>query len=116
MLKVIFKGLDRSELAREAAENKLEEVMSRFPELQQSTLAVTLGMENSSRQAGADVFTVKLRIETGKYRGVILEKSAPNLYSALGAVAEHLLERLNRFSDKARVKSRNQERKLSSRA
>jgi len=116
MVRVIFKAFDRSQLAQEAVETKIEEVATRFPDLQKSKISVSLGMENSPRQTGRDVFTVKVRVETGKYRGVILEKSAPNLYVALGDVAEHMLERLNRYSDKIRVKARHQERKIASRA
>lgn len=115
MIRIVFKNLDKSELAREAVETKFQEVMNRFPELRKERVVVTIGMENSPRQAGADVFTVKVRVETGKYKGLILHKGAPNLYLALGDVSEHLLERLNRLGDKIRVKSRTQERKYFSR-
>jgi len=116
MIRIVFKNLDESELAREAVEAKLQAAMDRFPDLRASKVVVTLGMDNSPRQAGADVFRVKIRIETGRYKVVILEKSAPNLYVALGDISEHLLERLNRLGDKMRVKARAQERKYLSRA
>ena len=116
MIKVVFNNLERSTLAKEAVEEKLEQVIARFPDLATSTFHVNLAMENSPSQKGPDLFRVKVRIERGKYQGVLLEKKSTNLYTALADVAERLLERLNRFGDKARVKARNQERKLVSRS
>jgi len=113
MIKVVFKNLEKSDLAKEAVEERLREVLERFPSLSESHIVVTLSMQNSPRQGGPDLFAVKTRIEKGIYDGVILEKSAPSLYVALADICEHLLERLNRFSDKKRVKSRTLERKLS---
>jgi len=115
MIKITFKNLERSELAKEIVEERFVEVVERFPELQRTQIHVTLKMENSPRQAGPDLFKVKTRITGGKYQGVILEKEAPSLYTALAEVVEHLLERLNRHGDKKRVRERNQLR-LASRA
>lgn len=112
MVKVTFKNLEKSYLAIEAAEEKLTEVVDRFPDLKDSQVNVTLSMENSPRQAGPDLFGVKVRIQGGRYHGVIIEKKASSLYVALADLVDHLLERLNRFSDKFRVKSRSQERRL----
>jgi len=115
MIRVTFKGLEKSSLAVEAAEEKLSELIERFPGLRGSELQVTLSMENSPQQAGPDLFGVKVRVQGGQYHGVILEKKASSLYVALADVTDHLLERLNRFSDKTRVKGRNQERRLANR-
>jgi len=111
MIRITFKNLERSELAREAVEERLQQVIERFPELSQSRIQVSLCMDNSPQQSGPDLFRVKVRIEKGKFDGVILEKSASNLYLALAQVSEYLLERLNRAGDKVRVKVRTQERK-----
>lgn len=112
MIRITFKNLDRSELAREAVETKLQQVIEKFPDLFKSRINVTLCMENSPRQAGPDIFCVKTRIQGSKYDGIILEKRDSNLYGALGQVSAHLLERLNRYGDKTRVKARAKERKL----
>ncbi|NBV51657.1 hypothetical protein EBR78_10635 [bacterium] len=112
MIQITFKNLERSELAQEAVQDRLHEALERFPDLSQAKLLVTLAMENSPRQTGPDLFRVKLRVSGGKYHGVILEKEASSLYAALADVNEHLLERLNRFGDKFRVKARTRERKL----
>lgn len=103
-------------LAVEAADEKMLELIEKFPELKGGDLQVTLSMENSPHQTGPDLFGVKVRVQGSSYHGVILEKKAPSLYVALADVAEHLLERFNRFSDKARVKNRNQERRFATRA
>jgi ribosome-associated translation inhibitor RaiA len=115
MVKITFNNLEKSELAREAVEEKLQEVIERFPDLAQAQVYINLAMDNSPRQKGPDLFRVKARIQRGKYDGVILEKEAPSLYTALADLSAHLLARLNRNGDKARVKARNQARRLVSR-
>ena len=50
MIKVVFKDLEKSDLAREAVEERFQEVMERFPALSESRIVVTLSMENSPRQ------------------------------------------------------------------
>lgn len=112
MLQINFKNLDRSELAREATYERLESVIDRFPDLRSSRLRVTLSMENSPHKAGPDEFTVKVVCTQGRYKGLTLEKSAPNLYAALADVVEHMLERLNRFGDRNRVRERTRARKV----
>lgn len=112
MIQVIFKNLERSELAKDAALERMESVVDRFPDLGKSRISVTLSMENSPLQAGPDSFTVKIYCQGGRYKGVTLDKSASNLYAALADVVEHLLERLNRYGDRDRVKKREKARRL----
>ena len=69
-------------------------------------------MENSPTQAGPDLFKVKLHILGARYDGVIVEKENSNLYAALAELSDHMLENLNRFGDKVRVKERTQARQL----
>lgn len=104
-MKVIFKNLEKSELARDAAIDRIDAVMDRFPDLAESRINITLSMENAPTQAGPDLFTVKVHCRGGRYKDLILKKSAPSLYLALAEVVEHLQERLNRFGDRARVRS-----------
>ncbi len=113
MIRILFKNLKHSELAKRIVEDRIEQVFSRFPDLVRSRVTVTLSMENSPSQPGPDRFHVKLRINGGRYNGIILEKDAANLYLALAEVDEHLLERLNRFGDKQRIRERKQSRRLS---
>jgi ribosome-associated translation inhibitor RaiA len=108
MFTIVFKNLDRSDLIKETVSTKLQDTTDRFPDLAEHKITVTLSMENSPQQAGPDHFTVKVHVRGKKYRDVLIEKSAMNLYSALADVNEHLLERLNRMGDRARVRSRKQ--------
>lgn len=112
MIKIVFKDLEKSELAKQVALDRLQDAIVRFPDLEKCRVSVTLSMENSPTQAGPDVFTVKFRCQSGKYKGVILERSASTLYIALAEVSECLLERLNRFGDKERVKNIKKARKM----
>ena len=111
MIKVVFKNLEKSELARETATERMEAVVDKFPDLAKGRMSVTLEMQNSPLQPGPDLFTVKVQITGGRYDGIRLTKSAPNLYAALADVIDHMLEKLNRFGDRSRVKERKKARK-----
>lgn len=113
MIQIKFKNLEKSEIAREAVEDKINGLVEKFPALKESQLKVTLEMENSQFQAGPDLFKVKFLVSRGRYDGVIVEKKNSNLYIALADLSDHLLETLNRFGDKERVKDRTRSRKAS---
>ncbi len=112
MMQVKFKNLEKSEMAREAVQKRIEVFVDKFPALNESKILITLEMENSPTQAGPDFFRVKLHISRGRYDGLTCEKSDSNLYVALAEVVDHMLEALNRFSDKARVKQRRNARQI----
>ncbi len=112
MIIIKFKNLEKSDLVKEAVESRIELIVEKFPDLNTGGIQVTLEMENSPTQAGPDLFKVKLYISNGRYRGIVIEKKDLNLYVALAEVVDHMLERLNRFGDKARVKVRAKARKV----
>lgn len=111
-MRIIFKGMERSELIRQIVTERLASVFLRFPELESSQPLVVLGMQNSPRQAGPDVFTVKFCCQSGRYKNVVLEKSAINFYAALADLLEHLQERLNRFGERSRARQRTMARRF----
>lgn len=113
MIQVKFKNLDKSELAREAVIERVEALVTKFQDLKESQITVTLEMENSPLQAGPDLFKVKLHIAHGRFDRTTLTKEDPNLYKALAMVADHIHEKLNRAGDKERVKNRMKARYLS---
>lgn len=112
MINVIFRNLEKSELAKEIVNERLQGLMEKFPELGEHTLNVTLSMQNSPTQSGPDFFTVKVYINGPKFMNLSIEKSAPNLYLSLAEVCDHLLELLNRDGDKKRVRARKKERQF----
>jgi ribosome-associated translation inhibitor RaiA len=107
MVRVIFRNLEESELAKDITFERVQSIVDRFPELTKHKMSVTLSMDNSPLKPGPDLFKVKFLISGKKYKNIILEKSASSLYSALAVVVEQVLERLNRFGDRQRVKNRN---------
>ena len=113
MVRIIFKNLEKSKAAKEVAEEKIQEVIEKFPLARPRRVLVTLGMDNSPAQAGQDVFKVRTEVVGGKYHGLILEKDATDLYKAVALVREGLLERFNRFSDRLRTKQRKELRSAS---
>lgn len=116
MIHIHFKNLERSELACEAVHERLQPLIEKFPDLETSKIQVTLEMENSPFQAGPDVFKVKTHFIRGRYDGITVTKDDSNLYVALATVVDHLLEKLNRFGDKTRVKERTKARQIANEA
>jgi ribosome-associated translation inhibitor RaiA len=113
MIQIKFKNLAKSDFAHETTADRIEGIVDKFPDLRQSRIIVTLEMENSPVQAGPDQFKVKIHLTGGRYAGITVEKTNLNLYVALADVVEHMLETLNRFGDKARVKERRKAREIS---
>lgn len=116
MIHIKFKNLDKSEMAREAVQDRIEALKDKFPDLSESKVHVTLEMENSPTQAGPDLFIVKVRAFRGRYHGIAVEKSDSNLYVALAEVVDHMLEAINRFGDRVRVKERKNARQIARQA
>jgi ribosome-associated translation inhibitor RaiA len=112
MITIKFKNLEKSELAIEATQERIDYMVEKFPDLKQSKINITLEMENSPLQAGPDFFKIKMHVRRGRYNGITLVKGNSNLYLALAELVDHLLEKLNRFGDKARVKERKSARQL----
>lgn len=110
MIKVTFKNLEKSDLARQIVLERMDYMIEKFPELDTHSIAVTLSMDNSSMQAGPDEFGVRVHIKGKKYRDLIMEKRAGSLYVAMANVNEAMLEMLNRRTDKLRIKYRSKSR------
>ena len=108
MIKVIFKNLEKSNLAKDVTEDKIQSLIEKFPDLKQHSVHVTISMDNSSSQPGPDEFGIKIQIKGKKFGGLILEKRAKSFYVAITEACEVLLELLNRRTDKLRVKKRTQ--------
>lgn len=113
MIHIVFKNLEASELARSAVLQRIEHVVEKFPGLSDHKITTTLSMDNSPTQPGPDLFGVRLRIAGKYYSGIEIEKKSSNLYLALSALCESLLETLNRQGDKKRVKNRKSLRNIS---
>jgi ribosome-associated translation inhibitor RaiA len=111
MIKVIFKNVEKSKLAESIVESKLAEAVDKFPDLAHHKLQATLFAENKPSQPGPDLFGIKLIVRGKKFYNLVLEKKASTLYQAVAELCEGLLERLNRATDRTRVKRRTQERK-----
>lgn len=112
MIQIKFKDLEKSELATGLVTERVESVIERFPDLKESKIQITLEMENSIVKPGPDVFTVKFHVVGGRYDKITVTKADSNLYVALASVIDLMLETLNRFGDRSRVRERNSARKM----
>jgi ribosome-associated translation inhibitor RaiA len=107
-----FKNLEKSEMAKQIVQDRIDGMVEKFPDLALCKIQVTLEMENSPNQAGPDLFKAKFHVASGRYKGIVVEKANSNLYIALAQLVDHMLESLNRFGDKARVKERKSARQM----
>ncbi len=114
MIEVKFKNLERSELAKDAVTERFTNLTEKFADLKKSRLSVTIEMENSPIQAGPDLFSLKLFVSGGKYDRVTVTKADSNMYKALADLIDYMLEKLNRTTDKKRVKERKIARQMTS--
>lgn len=105
-MKVVFKNLKESTIVEQIVRSRIEESVSKFPELERHKLVATIYMENSPEQAGRDLFGVRLRISGPYHTNIILEKAESNMYLALAELQEALLERMRRAREKKRSKTR----------
>lgn len=110
-MKIHFKNLEPSELAREIVTDQVARVLQKF-DIEENLVALTLSMENSPLQPGPDVFAVKLKVQGSECFDLVMEKRSPSLYIAAADLTEALLEALNRRTDRVRVKERRRERQL----
>lgn len=113
MIRVVFKNMANSASVKESVLQRIASFEDKFPDLYGSKTTATVELKNSPEHAGKDLYTVTVHISGGRYHGVRLQKSSETLLVALAEVGEHLLERLNRFGDRLRMKERKLARKFS---
>jgi ribosome-associated translation inhibitor RaiA len=113
MIKVTFKNLEKSNMARDIVLDRFSSIVDKFPELLAHRISLTLYMNNSSTQPGPDEFGVRVQIKGKKFDGIIVDKRSRTLYLAIAELNEALLEVLNRRTDKIRVKSRTRSKDIS---
>ncbi len=112
MIQVKFKNLESSDLIRAIAAERIHAVISKFPQLANTMVTVTLEMENSPAQPGADLFSVKVHFRERRHKSLTIKKSSIELHSALAEVADHLLEAIHRFEERDRSKRRKAARRI----
>ena len=111
-VQIIFKNIKKSDLTENAVLDRILGVITKFPGLEEGRVRVTLEMHNGPEQPGPDLFSIRMQVLRGRYRGIRLEKSAENLHVALADLVDHALERLNRFGYRSRVKERRKARAI----
>lgn len=103
MVKVVFKNLNKSDIAEDIVSSKIEAVLNTFPEFKTSTATAILEMDNSRMQAGPDHFNIKLILKNNRYLPpIVFQHDASNVYQALSILTDRLFEVLHRAVDKRR--------------
>jgi hypothetical protein len=102
MMRIIFRNMDRSQLAIEVISERMQSVFDKFQRLNSNDVTITLTMENSPIQAGPDLFCLKFYCNRGEFKGFAIEKRSPNLYIGLADLVDALCERLGRNAERHR--------------
>jgi hypothetical protein len=112
MMRIIFRNMDRSELAVEIISERMQLVFDKFERLNPLDVTMTLKMDNSPVQAGPDLFCLKFYCNRGSFRGLSIEKRSPNLYIGLADLVDTLCDRLGRNAERQRHYQIDAHRKL----
>jgi ribosome-associated translation inhibitor RaiA len=112
VIKVVFKNLQKSDMVRDIAAERLEKMLSKFPDFDGLSSNVIISREHSPENAGINEYSVKLHIEGQGIKPMVLEKRAENFYQALALVSDRALELLHRAHEKDRLHKRQEKRKF----
>ena len=94
-MRIIFKNLEKSEIATEAVEEYLGDLVAKFPMLKNHRIIVTLSVENSPYQGSSDYLGVKVLIHGNYFGNLLLMKKSNSLYQALAGVRKQILKLSN---------------------
>lgn len=103
MVRVMFKNLKKSDFIEDILNERVEHVLSKFPEATKGgTATAVVAMENSHLHKGADLFQVKLILLLKGMKPIILQKENGNIYQAVAVLCDRLLESLHRHFERRR--------------
>lgn len=100
MLKIVFKNLEPSQLARDIVKEKIEPVIDKFSCLAGHKITLTIEMENSPFQAGPDLFTISSMVTGKTFKNLRLKKSSQNFYHATAELVDGFNGLLGRESER----------------
>ena len=106
MVDVKFKNLRKSTLLSENIRERIEACLERFTAFSRSNVTATVEMENSPRQAGPDMFSVKVFVSGGRLSGLSIKKKHLTVYKALADLTDCLVQKISRAEDKRRSRKR----------
>jgi ribosome-associated translation inhibitor RaiA len=107
MLKIVFKNLEPSQLARDIVKQRIEPIIEKFPALTGHKVTLTLEMENSPDQAGPDLFTVSSMVTGKNFNNLKIKKSSRNFFLATAELVDGFNELLSRENDRLFKRNRN---------
>ena len=100
MLKIVFKNMESSQLAKDVIQERISPVIDKFPSLQGHRITLTIEMENSPKQAGPDLFTVSSMVSGKTFKALKIKRCSGNFYHATAELADGLNELLGRENDR----------------
>jgi ribosome-associated translation inhibitor RaiA len=113
-IQVVFQNLKKSEFIKSLVVDRVQSVLEKFPQNRRGKAVVYVSMENSPRQAGPDLFGVKVMLKSSIARSMVFSKKAGSLFQATADVADGLLESMHRQHDKMLDRERDKQRRWKS--
>ena len=114
MVKVIFKNLERSDLIREIASEKVEKALEKYAVVDPLASTVVLSREHSREHTGVDEFSVKLMVGARGHKPVIVEKRSTTITQALASVLDRAMDLLHQSFARERLGVRHERRRWKS--
>jgi ribosome-associated translation inhibitor RaiA len=111
MVKVIFKNLERSDLIREIASEKVEKALQKYAVVDPLASTVVLSREHSREHTGVDEFSVKLMVGARGHKPVIVEKRSTSITQALASVLDRAMDLLHQSFARERLGVRHERRR-----
>lgn len=91
MLKIVFKNIEPSQMARDILVERIAPILKRDPSLKECSVTIMLETENSLSQDVPDLFTLSLSAaDKVNQKDLIIKKSSENFYHATASLAESL--------------------------
>jgi len=111
MVKVIFKNLEKSDLIREIAAERVQKALEKYAIVDPLSSTVILSREHSREHSGLDEYSVKLMVGARGHKPVIVEKRATTLTNALATVLDRAMDLLHQSFARERLGVRNERRR-----
>jgi ribosome-associated translation inhibitor RaiA len=111
MVKVIFKNLEKSDLIRKIAAEKVEKALQKYAVVDPLASTVILSREHSREHSGLDEYSVKLMVGARGHKPVIVEKRSTSMMVALATVLDRAMDLLHQSLAKERLGVRHERRR-----
>ena len=111
MVKVVFRNLANSEVMKNVIKEKVNHILSKFPNLDNSMATVIVGQGHSPTHASSDNIQIKLILTSRGFKPVVLSKEGESATAVIALLFDRLFEVVHRALERRREKTRSARRR-----